>query len=119
MDCIDINFSVIISSDINDWVNTSAGGVFVSQGIIRPVVSASALTWFIRYIYYWNLQFLNNVSINKTKVLLLQAYVTLADYYLAFQSFDFDRTWWRLFQKRVVRTKFDIYVFIIQTYLQD
>jgi hypothetical protein len=31
---------------------------------------------------------------------------------LAFQSFDFERTWWRLFQKRVVRTKFDIYVFI-------
>jgi hypothetical protein len=23
-----------------------------------------------------------------------------------------DRTWWRLFQKRVVHTKFDIYVFI-------
>ena len=57
--------------------------------------------------------------INKTKVLLPQAYVTLADYYLAFQSLDFDRTWWRLFQKRVVRTKFDIYVFIIQTYLQS
>jgi hypothetical protein len=33
--------------------------------------------------------------------------------YLAFQSFDFGRTWWRLFQKRVVRTKFDIYDFII------
>ena len=32
--------------------------------------------------------------------------------YLAFQSFDIDRTWWWLFQKRVVRTKFDIYVFI-------
>jgi len=31
--------------------------------------------------------------------------------YLAFPSFDFERTWWRLFQKRVVRTKFDIYVF--------
>jgi hypothetical protein len=54
--------------------------------------------------------------INKTKVLLPQAYVTLVDYYLAFQSFDFVRTWWRLFQKRVVCTKFDIYVFIIQTY---
>ena len=26
--------------------------------------------------------------------------------------FDFERNWWRLFQKRVVRTKFDIYVFI-------
>ena len=52
MDCIDINFSVIISSDIYDWVNTSAGGVLVPESIIRPVVSASALTWFIRYIYY-------------------------------------------------------------------
>ena len=31
--------------------------------------------------------------------------------YLAFQSFDFERTWWRLIQKRVVRTKFDIYFF--------
>jgi len=30
-----------------------------------------------------------------------------------FRSFDFERTWWRLFKKRVVRTKFDIYVFII------
>ena len=61
MDCIDINFSVIISSDIYDWVNTSAGGVLVPQGIIRPVVSASALTWFIRYIYYRHVQFLSNV----------------------------------------------------------
>jgi hypothetical protein len=32
--------------------------------------------------------------------------------YLAFQSFDFELTWWRIFQKRVVRTKFDIYVYI-------
>jgi len=32
--------------------------------------------------------------------------------FLAFQSFDFESTWWKLFQKRVVRTKFDIYVFI-------
>ena len=32
--------------------------------------------------------------------------------YMSFQSSDFERTWWRLFQKRVVRTKFDIYVFI-------
>jgi hypothetical protein len=32
-------------------------------------------------------------------------------YYLAFQSFDFERTRWRLFQKRVVCTKFDIYFF--------
>ena len=32
--------------------------------------------------------------------------------YFAFQPFDFERTWWRLFQKRVVCTKLDIYVFI-------
>ena len=34
------------------WVDTSAGGLLVPDGIILPVVSASALTWFIRYIYY-------------------------------------------------------------------
>jgi hypothetical protein len=31
---------------------------------------------------------------------------------LAFQSFDFERTWLRLFQTRVVHTKFDIYVLL-------
>ena len=55
------------------WVDTSAGELFVTEGIIRPVVSASAPTWFIRYIYFLNLQFLNNVIINKTKVLIGQA----------------------------------------------
>ena len=30
--------------------------------------------------------------------------------YLTLQSFDLDRNRWRLFQKRVVRTNFDIYV---------
>jgi hypothetical protein len=34
--------------------------------------------------------------------------------YLAFQSVDYERIWWRLFQKRVVRTECDIYVFIKQ-----
>jgi hypothetical protein len=32
-----------------------------------------------------------------------------------FKYFDLERTWWRSFQKRVVRTKFDIYVFISRT----
>jgi hypothetical protein len=31
------------------------------------------------------------------------------------QSFDYERTWWRLLQKRVVSTKLDIYVFITIT----
>ena len=32
--------------------------------------------------------------------------------YMTFQSFDFELTWWRFFQKGVVRTKCDFYVFI-------
>jgi hypothetical protein len=32
--------------------------------------------------------------------------------YLAFQSFNIVHTWWRFFQKVIVCTKFDIYVFI-------
>jgi hypothetical protein len=84
--------------DIYQMVDTSASGVLVIEGITRPVVSTLviegitrpvvrtlviegithpvvrtlALTWFIRYICYCNLQFLNNVIINKTKVLLPQ-----------------------------------------------
>jgi hypothetical protein len=33
------------------WVDTSAGGLLVPEGIIRPVGSGSALTLFIRYIF--------------------------------------------------------------------
>jgi hypothetical protein len=33
--------------------------------------------------------------------------------HLAFQSLDFERAWWRLSQKRVVRTKCDIYVLLV------
>ena len=33
--------------------------------------------------------------------------------YLVSQHVDLERTWWRLFQRHVVRTKFDIYVFIM------
>ena len=35
--------------------------------------------------------------------------------YLVFQPFDFERIWWGLFQKRVVRTKLDIYVLLINS----
>jgi hypothetical protein len=33
----------------------------------------------------------------------------------SFQIFGFERTWWRLFQKRGVSTKFDIYVLMFNT----
>jgi len=32
---------------------------------------------------------------------------------MVFQFVGFERTWWRLFQKSVMRTNFDIYVFIM------
>jgi hypothetical protein len=35
-----------------NWVNTSAGGVIVLEGIIHTVVSPLSLTWFIRYILF-------------------------------------------------------------------
>ena len=48
--------------------------------IIQQVVSVLALSWLIRYTYYWNLQFLNNLIINHTKVIFTQALVTLANF---------------------------------------
>ena len=39
--------------------------------------------------------------------------------HLAFQSSDFERTWWRLFQKRVLYTKCDIFVFIIKVSMEE
>jgi len=33
-------------------LDATAGGLLVLEGIIRSVVTALALTWFIRYIYY-------------------------------------------------------------------
>ena len=93
--------------------------IFRPEGMIHPVVSVSALTRFIRCIYFWNWQFLNNVTITKANDPLPQAYMTLSDFgypvwsfwhhctqecldYLFYQSFDFEHTWWRWFQRRVV-----------------
>ena len=35
-------------------IHMLVGGLLIPNGIIRPEVSVSVLTWFIRYIYYWN-----------------------------------------------------------------
>ena len=61
-----------------NWVDTSTGGLLAPEGVIRPVIRI--VTLFIRYIYNWNLQFINNEIINKTKDLLPQAYVTWAEF---------------------------------------
>jgi hypothetical protein len=53
----------------------------------------------------------------KKKTLLISLIGTLLNYF-AFYSFDFERTWWGLFQKRVVRSKFNIYVKISRHQLE-
>ena len=35
---------------VRHWIDTSTGGQLVHEGLNRPVVSASTLTWLIRYI---------------------------------------------------------------------
>ena len=63
-----------------------------------------------------NLIFTNNVRILWLLAIPFRPFGFIAPKtlnYLAFQSFDFERTRWRLFQKRVVCTKFDICVFIM------
>jgi len=51
---IQISWLIYLRFYYYHWVDTSVVGLLVPEGtsIIRPVVSASALTWFIRYIYY-------------------------------------------------------------------
>ena len=61
----------------------------------------------------------------KTTVLLPRDRVILAGFgpmvfllpkflhYLAFKSFDYERSWWQLFQKHVVRIKLDVYVLLL------
>ena len=44
----------------------------VPEGIIHPIASASTLHDLLD-IHYWNLQFLNNVIIDQSNVLLPQA----------------------------------------------
>jgi hypothetical protein len=103
----------------------SPGGLLVPDGISHQLVSIPSLTSFIRYIYYWNLQFLNNEIIIKTKVLFPQSRITFSDFGCAFwlvfllsKSFGFSIyivwrwTWWSFLQLHVVCTNWDVSVFI-------
>jgi hypothetical protein len=51
----------------------------VKQDIQIILFIISAQRWFIRYIFYWIVQFLNNVTIIKSNVLLIHVLMTLAD----------------------------------------
>ena len=45
-------FFILIRSYYYQWIDTSACGLLVPEGIIHQVVSVSVLTWFIRYIVF-------------------------------------------------------------------
>jgi hypothetical protein len=84
---------------------------------MRPVVSVSALTWFIRYIYYCNIQFLICNCYSPSPSLICDRFWLsclgplglLLSNILKLFGFPFFRFWaylmkWSLFQKRAVRT---------------
>jgi hypothetical protein len=54
--------------------------LLVPESTARPVVSASALSWSIKYCFTWNLHLINNLIIIYTIVNILQAQVTLTDF---------------------------------------
>jgi len=66
----------------------------------------------LKYIqYFTSVEYSNMCCRHLNSVYIFGARIVL--HYLAFTSLGFERTWWRLFQKRVVRTKFDINVFLL------
>jgi hypothetical protein len=92
------------------WVDISAGGLLFLDGIIHPVVRFFFCTDMLYYVYLClKFTFLNNVTIIETKVNLSQEYVIIAAFgkpvqtlwlICSPQSFDYERIWWRLFQRR-------------------
>ena len=68
---LDIYFCITMT----EWM-PQFGGLLVTEGIIRPVVPVSTLTWVIRYIYYCNLLIPKTKIIIKTTFLLPRSQVT-------------------------------------------
>jgi hypothetical protein len=70
--------------------------LLVDYSSIR-VVGARELTWFIRYSFYWNLQFLNPVFIIKTKVHLPQASYVIANFSYSVYTLWFSSSQFKFF----------------------
>jgi hypothetical protein len=94
--------------------------VFFGAIKMKKVVSVSALKWIVRYIYYSNLHFLNNIIIIKTNAILPQTILFAPrDFkwnYLPSYFFEFEHSSWWLFRKQVTCTKWDtLSIFYCQT----
>jgi len=47
----------------------------------------------------------------------MQNILIIKDYFL-FELFGFERNWWKLFQKRIMCIKWDVYVFILSFFIK-
>jgi hypothetical protein len=114
-----LSFVIVFGACLSWFVLISEFVTFVS-----PLgLNVSVQTW---YIYYWQVHFVNNVITIKSKAPLFLVYVTLVFFGLVilylvfllaktfklfnFPIFDLGRTWWRLFQKHVMRIKLDVHL---------
>jgi hypothetical protein len=70
LDNLLIGSSTDCESDVHHFTNSIFWSFIPSKLVYGS--SHKSLAWCIRYIYYWNLQFQNNVIIFKTKILLPQ-----------------------------------------------
>ena len=69
--------------------------------------------WFSCYLKVLIYVAFQSFDYDRTWWRLFQSFDYDRTWWRLFQSFDYDRTWWRLFQKCVVHYKLDVYVFII------
>ena len=82
-------------------------GISLSVNCIRRNI-----IWSSQYFHYANWDIGDNSRFSLSCLGPLVLLLPKILFYLTFQFFDFERTWWKLFQKRAVRTTFDIYIFI-------
>jgi hypothetical protein len=84
----------------------------LKDGRIKTYISNS-----VRTTSFWNNKKMSYSQslIGKTSIfdkMMMSVLFLARTHILNFKHFGFECTWWRLFQKLVVRTEFDMYVFI-------
>jgi hypothetical protein len=109
-----IAYAIILYLDFHSFVSATSDMSVVNKTDRHDITEILLKVTPRNYYYHWGYP---SPSIDDNSrfclfksplVFLLQKHLS----YLAFQSFDFERTWWRLSQKLILHTKLDIYVFI-------
>ena len=109
-----IAYAIILYLDFHNFVSATSDMSVVNKTDRHDITDILLKVTLRNYYYHWGY---TSPSIDDNSrfclfkgplVFLLRKHFS----YLAFQSLDFERTWWRLSQKLVLHTKLDIYVFI-------